>query len=72
MSVYDVTYETIGHTYPVIYTAAEMGEYSPSKKGMKLERNFSFTLSSISTENHWETRTWSYKIDIVSHSLTWR
>ena len=47
MSVYDVTYKTLGHTYPGIYTASEMGEYSPSKKGMELERNFSFTLSSI-------------------------
>ena len=47
MSVYEVTYKTIGHTHTGIYTAAEMGEYSTSKKGMELERNFPFTLSSI-------------------------
>ena len=47
MSVYDITYKTLGHTHHGIYTASEMGEYSLSKKGMKLERNFSFNLSSI-------------------------
>ena len=47
MPGYDVTYENLGHTHHGIYTAAEMGEYSPSKKGVELERNFSFTLSSI-------------------------
>ena len=68
MSVYYVTYETLFHTHPVIYTAAEMVEYSPYKKGWELERNFSFTLSSIKErslephkifdpENHGETRT---------------
>ena len=34
MSVYDVTYETLGHTHPGISTEAEMGEYSPTKKGL--------------------------------------
>ena len=56
MSVYDVTYKTLGRTYPVIYTAVEMGWYSPSNKWTELERNFSLTLSSInperSLENH--------------------
>ena len=52
MSVYDVTCETLGHTHPVIYTAVYMGEYIPSKKGIKLERTFLFTLSSIIPENH--------------------
>ena len=47
MSVYDVTYETLGHIYPVIYTAAEVGEYILPKKGIKFERNFSLTLSII-------------------------
>ena len=41
------TYKTLGHTHPGIYTAADMGEYSPYKKGMELERNFSFNLSRI-------------------------
>ena len=36
MSVYDVTYETIGYTHHGIYNAAEMGEYIPPKKGMEL------------------------------------
>ena len=36
MSVYDVTYETLGHTHPGISTAVDMGEYIPSKKGMEL------------------------------------
>ena len=47
MSVYDVTYKTLGHTHPGIFTSAEMGQHSPYKKGMELERNFSFTPSSI-------------------------
>ena len=47
MSVHDVTYKTLGQKHPVIYTASEMGEYSPSNKGMELERSFSFTQSSI-------------------------
>ena len=50
MSVYDVTNKTIGHTHPVIYTAADMGEYSPPKKGMELEMNLSLKLSSINPE----------------------
>ena len=40
MSVYDITYKTLGHTYPGIYTAAEMGENIPPKKGMELERGY--------------------------------
>ena len=44
MSVYDVTSNTLGQTYPGIYTEAEIDEYSPSKKGVELERNLSFTL----------------------------
>ena len=28
------TYKNLGHTHPVIYTEAEMGEYSTPKKGM--------------------------------------
>ena len=47
MSVYDVTYETLGYTHPVFYNAVEMGEYSPYKKVVELERSLSFTLSSI-------------------------
>ena len=50
MSVYYVTYETLGHTHPVISTAEEMGEYSLPKKGTKLENNFSLTLSGINPE----------------------
>ena len=41
-----------------MYTAAEMGKYSLSKKGMELERNFSLNLSSINPELSLET----YKI----------
>ena len=40
MSVYDVTYETLDHTNPGLYTAAEMGENSPPKKGMESERDY--------------------------------
>ena len=40
MSVYDATYKTLGHTQPGIYTAAEMGEYSKSKKGMEMGKEF--------------------------------
>ena len=55
MLVYDSIYENIGLTHTVIYTSEEMGEYSPSKKGMELQRNFSFILSimkEISLETH--------------------
>ena len=50
MSVYDVTYKTLGHTQPVISNASKMGEYSMPKKRMKPERNLSLNLSSINTE----------------------
>ena len=33
MSVYGVTYKTLGHTHPGIYIGAKTSEYSPSKKG---------------------------------------
>ena len=36
MSVYGVTYETLGHTRPGVYTEADISENSPSKKGMEL------------------------------------
>ena len=56
MSVYDFTYKNLGHTHTGTSTAAEMGEYSPHKKGMELERDYLLTLSSInlliSLENH--------------------
>ena len=39
MSVYDATEETLCHIDPGIYTAADMGEYITSKKGMDLESN---------------------------------
>ena len=55
MSVYEVTYINLGHTNPLMSTAAEMGEYSPSDKGMELERNFSLTLSIINPEISLET-----------------
>ena len=79
MSVYDVTYKTLGHTHPVISTAADMGEYSPPNKWMELERYSLLNLSSINPEillethkifhpeNNGETRTWSNEIEIVSH-----
>ena len=51
------TYKTLGHTHPGIYTAAEMNEYIPCKKGVELERNLSFNLLIINHDNHWETRT---------------
>ena len=47
MLVYDLTYKALGHTHTEFYTASDMGEYSPSKKSMELERTLSFTLSSI-------------------------
>ena len=37
MSVYDVTYKTLGHTHPGFSTATDMGKYSPHNKGMELE-----------------------------------
>ena len=49
MSVYDVTYETLGHTHTVISIASDMGEYIPPKKGMELKRNFALTISSTNT-----------------------
>ena len=55
MSVYDVTYETLGHTHSGIYTEADMGEYSPPKKGMESERGYLLTLSIINPERSLET-----------------
>ena len=55
MSVYNVTYKTLGHTHPGTSAAVEMGEYSPPKKGMKLESNFSLTLSNINPERSLDT-----------------
>ena len=46
-SVYDVTYETLGHTQPGIVTAADKVKCIPHKKGMELEGNLLFNLSSI-------------------------
>ena len=34
MSVYDVTYKTLGHTHPGMYIVADMDEYSQPKKGI--------------------------------------
>ena len=39
MSIYDVTYKTLGHTYPGISTIAKMGENSPPKKRKELEKD---------------------------------
>ena len=50
MSVYEVTYETLGHKHPGISTAADMGWYSLTKKGMELERDYLLTLSIINPE----------------------
>ena len=47
MSVYDITYETLGHTHPRIYTILEMDEYRPPKKCMEPEWNYLGNLSSI-------------------------
>ena len=59
-----------------------MGEYIPPKKGIELESNLLFKLSSIYTEISVETnkifhpikslkkRTWSYGTEIVSNFLT--
>ena len=55
MSVYDVTYETLGPTHPVICTSEYMGEYSPPKKGMELERYSLLNLSSINPERSLDT-----------------
>ena len=56
LSVYDITYNTLGYTHPGIVTTTEKGEYIPSKKRMELERNFSLTLSSIHPEISLETQ----------------
>ena len=60
-----------------------MGEYIPPKKGIELESNLLFKLSSIYTEISVETnkifhpikslkkRTWSYGMENLPHSLTW-
>ena len=55
MLVHDVTYKTLGHTHPVIFTAVDIGEYSTPKKWMELEINSSLTLSIINTERLLET-----------------
>ena len=51
-SVYEVTYETLGHTHPEMFFS-ENGEYIPAKKDMELESNPWSKLSSIHPENHW-------------------
>ena len=53
--VYEGTYKTLGHKHPVIYTAADMGEYSSPKKYMELERDYLLTLSGINPERSLET-----------------
>ena len=53
LSVYDVKLKKLGHTHPGIVTPADKGEYKSPNKLMELERNFSFTLSSNYSENHW-------------------
>ena len=82
-SVYEITYKTISHTNPEFFTAAEMGEYTSSKKGMESKRNLSLNPSSIHTEislendkifhleKSFKDRTWADGIKTVSHSLTW-
>ena len=54
MSVYDITYKTLGHTNPGIYTAEDMGEYTPPKKMMELGKK-SLDLSSTNPEVSLET-----------------
>ena len=44
MSVYDVTYKTLGHTRPIISTAAEVDEYSLPKKWLESERYYLLNL----------------------------
>ena len=44
------TYKTPGHSHPIISTASEMGEYSPTEKGMETERGYFLTLSSTHPE----------------------
>ena len=55
MSVYYVTYKTLGHTHPKMYTAEGMGKHSSHKKGMELERNYLLTLSSNHPKKSLET-----------------
>ena len=50
MSVCEISHKTLYHTHPRIDTAAEMGEYNPSEKGMESETNLSLTLSTINPE----------------------
>ena len=55
LSVYDITYKTLGHINSRINAEADNGEYIPPKKGMELENNFSSILSSINNERTLET-----------------
>ena len=55
MSVYEVTYKTLGLTHPGNSTAADMGEYILPNKGMEWESYFSLTLSIINSERSLET-----------------
>ena len=55
MSVYDVTYETLGYTQLGISTTPEVGEYSLPKKGTELENNSSLTPSMINLNISLET-----------------
>ena len=55
MSVYDVTYKTLGNTHPGISTPEDMGKNSPPKKGVEMERDPLLTLSSINPERSLET-----------------
>ena len=55
MSVYDVAYKKLGHTHPVISNATKMGEHSPHKKEVELERDYSLILSIINPERSLET-----------------
>ena len=36
LSVYDMTYSTLGHTHTVILIVADKDEYNPTKKNIKL------------------------------------
>ena len=55
LSVYDITYETLGHTHPVIFTVTDNAEYIPTKTDMELESNSLLTPSSIHPEKSMET-----------------
>ena len=55
MSVYDITYKTLGHTHHRNGTAAQKGERIPTKKEKEFEKNYLLNLPSIHPEKSLDT-----------------